>query len=44
MKGNTVFSENIPQGQYTVYKENNMGPNMDPWGIPQRRGAADEEN
>ena len=31
-----------PKG--SMYNENCMGPNMDPWGTPQVKGAADEEN
>ncbi len=41
MERNIVFSKNIPQ---RIYKETNMGPNMDPWGTPQESGSADEEN
>ncbi len=36
------FLKMSPKG--SIYKENNIGPNMDPWGTPQESGAADEEN
>jgi len=27
----------------SIYKENKIGPRIEPWGTPQKRGAADEE-
>lgn len=42
MEGDTVFLKNITPR--AAYKENNIGPNIEPWGTPQEKGAADEEN